>query len=72
MFNEQPDYIEGPQATDRFSDEVKFLLTIPHSVIVESEKAYRKQVDANPNRRGPKRKVKPSASPDPHASKDCK
>jgi len=48
----------------KFDAEIRFLLTVPHSTLVRREKAYRKKVAANPNRRGPKRKVKPSASPD--------
>ena len=66
------DCIEGVEAAERFSNELSFLLKVPHAVIVERETEYRKQVDANPNRRGPKRKVKPSASLGPHASRDCK
>jgi hypothetical protein len=37
------------------------VLSVSHEEIQRREAAYRKQVDANPNRRGPKRKVKPSA-----------
>jgi hypothetical protein len=36
---------------------VSALLEVPKSLIVKRQKAYRKAVDANPNRRGPKRKV---------------
>jgi hypothetical protein len=43
---------------------MKGLLAVPHSLLERRERAYRKKVEANPNRRGPKRKVKPSASPD--------
>jgi hypothetical protein len=38
------------------------LLTVSHEEMQRRESEYRKQVDANPRRRGPKRKVKPSAS----------
>jgi hypothetical protein len=40
------------------------LLSVSHAEIQRREREYRKQVDANPNRRGPKRKVKPS-TPEP-------
>jgi hypothetical protein len=58
---------EGPEAFRRFDDSVRQALSVPRSVIERRERAYRKKVDANPNRRGPKRKVTPSASPDPAA-----
>ena len=38
------------------------LLSVPHEEIKQREAAYRKQVEANPRKRGPKPKVKPSAS----------
>ena len=31
-------------------------ISVPKSLILRRQKAYRKRVDANPNRRGPKRK----------------
>jgi hypothetical protein len=60
-----PECHEGPEAFRRFDEGLRQLLTVPHSLIVRRERAYRKQVDANPHRRGPKRKVKPSASRGP-------
>jgi hypothetical protein len=62
-----PECIEGPEAFRRFDEGVRQILSVPHSLLVRRERAYRKRVEANPNRRGPKRKVKPSASPDPAA-----
>jgi hypothetical protein len=62
-----PNCIEGPEAFRRFDEGVKQILSVPHSTLVRRERAYRKQVEANPNRRGPKRKVSPSASPGPAA-----
>jgi len=50
---------EGPDAFSRFDAMMEKLFSVPHSVIAEREKAYRKKVDANPKRRGPKRKSKP-------------
>jgi hypothetical protein len=55
-----PECIEGPEAFRRFDEEVKFLLSVPHSTIARRERAYKKKSLANPNRRGPKPKVKPS------------
>jgi hypothetical protein len=56
-----PEMIEGPEAYTRFRDAMKNLLAVPHSVIKERiEKARRESLE-NPNRRGPKRKIKPSA-----------
>jgi hypothetical protein len=59
-----PECHEGPEAAKRFDSELSFVLNVPRPLIKRRERAYRKKVDANPNRRGPKRKVKPSASPD--------
>jgi len=57
-----PEYIEGPEAFRRFDEGVRNILSVPHSTLVRREKAYRKKVDANPNRRGPKRKAKRSGN----------
>lgn len=62
-----PECHEGPEAARRFDAEVDFILSVPHSLIERRERAYRKKVEANPNRRGPKRKIKPSASHGPAA-----
>ncbi len=59
-----PDCNEGPEAFQKFDTMVGSLLSVPRSVIVQREQEYRKQVEANPKRRGPKRKIKPSASHD--------
>ena len=47
-------------AFDRLVGQV---LTVSREEMKRREAAYQKQVDANPRKRGPKRKVKPSASP---------
>jgi hypothetical protein len=60
-----PECIEGPEAFQRFDEAMREILSVPHSLLAWRERAYRKKVDANPNRRGPKRKVKPSASHGP-------
>ena len=49
---------------DAFTNTVDRLLAVPREEIQRREKEYREKVDQNPKRRGPKRKVKASASPD--------
>jgi hypothetical protein len=56
-----PECHEGPQAFQRFDAGVCQILSVPHSTLVRRERAYKKKVAANPNRRGPKPKVKASA-----------
>ncbi len=57
-----PEMIEGPEAFQRFDEEVKFLLSVPHSTLARRERAYKKRSEQNPNRRGPKPKITPSVS----------
>jgi hypothetical protein len=52
----QPEYIEGKEAFQRFDNLMGALVAVPKATVEKREKAYRAQVDANPNRRGPKRK----------------
>ena len=47
-----------------FTNTVDSLLIVPREEMLRGEKEYRAQVAQNPKRRGPKRKVKASASPD--------
>lgn len=51
-----PECHEDEGAFERFDAMVSALLEVPKSLVVKRQKAYRKKVDANPNRRGPKRK----------------
>jgi hypothetical protein len=53
---------------DAFSSLVSRVISIPKTEIFRREAEYEKQAAMNPKRRGPKRKPKPSASPDPNAS----
>jgi hypothetical protein len=46
---------------DAFTKLVDRVLSVPHTEILRREQEYQKQVAQNPKRRGPKRKVKPSA-----------
>jgi hypothetical protein len=56
-----PECIEGPEAFRRFDEGVRQILSVPHSTLVRRERAYKKKSAKNPNRRGPKPKVNPSA-----------
>jgi len=55
------DCIEGPEAFRRFDESVRQILSVPHSTLVQRERAYKKKSLANPRRRGPKPKAKPTA-----------
>jgi hypothetical protein len=59
---ELPECHEGPEAYERFDATMSLLLAVPKSTVLKKQKAYRKKVDANPNRRGPKHK---SEQPEP-------
>jgi hypothetical protein len=56
-----PECIEGHEAFRRFDEGMTQILSVPHSTLARRERAYRKKVLANPNRRGPKPRIKPSA-----------
>jgi hypothetical protein len=56
-----PECVEGPEAFRRFDEAARQILSVPHSTLVRRERAYKKKSLANPHRRGPKPKVKPSA-----------
>ena len=58
--------IEGSEAWTRFTAEMKKALSVPHEEIQRRIEAHKAEAAKNPNRRGPKRKVKPSA-PEPSA-----
>ena len=60
-----PQFDEGPQATTRFKAAMRKILSVPHSEIQKREAEYQKHVAQNPRKRGPKKKIKPSASPAP-------
>ena len=66
-----PEYLEGPEAYERFRGAMQKVLTVSHNEIQRRIEAERAASAANPNRRGPKRKPKPGADPglgvSPHA-----
>ena len=47
---------------DAFKSLLGRVLAVPHAEIVRREAEYRRQAALNPKRRGPKPKIKPSAS----------
>jgi hypothetical protein len=51
-----------PSEFDTFTKLVDRVLSVPHAEIQRREQEYRRQVAQNPKRRGPKRKLKTSAS----------
>jgi hypothetical protein len=55
--------IEGPEAYKRFENAMRAVLAVPHSFVQARIAEHKRQADANPRKRGPKRKVNPSASP---------
>lgn len=48
------EYIGGPEASARFDALVRKVLSVPHEEILRREADYKRQLLANPNRRGPK------------------
>ncbi len=63
-----PECYEGPEAFERFDSTMSAILSVPKSLILRRQRAWRKKVDANPNRRGPKRKI--NRAPDPPKFED--
>lgn len=61
--DELPECHEGPEAYERFDATMTAFLAVPKSTILRKQRAYRKKVDANPNRRGPKRKTEQPLEP---------
>jgi hypothetical protein len=55
----QIEMVEGPEAWKRFEGVMKSVLAVPHSEIKKRIEEQREEAASNPNRRAPKRKVKP-------------
>lgn len=47
---------------ERFATAVERVMSVPKTEMLRREAEYKKQADLNPRKRGPKRKIKPSAS----------
>jgi len=56
-----PECNEGPEVAKRFDALVRKVLAVPHDENVRREAEYKRHSALNPNRRGPKPKIKPSA-----------
>lgn len=56
-----PEYNEGPESWTRFNAAMKHVMTVSKDDLNRRIEAERKVSEANPNKRGPKRKAKPSA-----------
>lgn len=56
-----------PKQFQAFDSLMGDLLAVPKSTIHARHKAHKEKAALNPKKRGPKRKVKPSASGDPDA-----
>jgi hypothetical protein len=56
--------VEGREAWTRFESAMKKVIAVPRAEIQRRIEEERKRAEANPRKRGPKRKVKPSAYPD--------
>ena len=54
---QRPEYIEGPEAAERFQKAMKGILAVPHDVIKKRIEEHREASAQNPNRRGPKPKA---------------
>lgn len=50
--------VEGVEAFHRFREATKAILAVPHSEIKKRVEEHRREAAKNPNRRGPKAKVK--------------
>jgi hypothetical protein len=50
------DMREGPAAFTTFQNAIRKILSVPRETILKREAEYKRRAEANPNRRGPKRK----------------
>ena len=50
------DMVEGPEAFKRFEAAMKKVVAVPRAVVQQRIEEQRKQAQANPNKRGPKKK----------------
>lgn len=56
VMKREPEYVEGPEAQQRFEKAMRKVLSVPHSEIQRRIEAERKASAANPRKRGPKPK----------------
>lgn len=58
----KPEYVEGREAWARFQKAMEKVIAVPHSEIQRRIEEHREDAAKNPRKRGPKSKIKPSAS----------
>lgn len=61
----EPQYVEGPEAWERFQNAMKGILAAPHDEIQRRIEEHRKEAARNPHRRGPKRKAESALALEP-------
>jgi hypothetical protein len=54
----KPEYVEGPEAWERFQGAMRKVLSDPHSEIQKRIEEHRRAAAQNPHKRGPKPKPK--------------
>jgi len=54
--SELPECHEGPGAFERFDTTMSALISVPKSLVLRRQRAYRKKLEAKPTHPGPKRK----------------
>jgi hypothetical protein len=57
----EPESVDGPATMARLDGVLRKVLSVSHEEIMRREAEYKWQSIANPNRRGPKPKIKASA-----------
>jgi hypothetical protein len=62
MSTRTPDFVEGTEAWSRFNAGMKTIMSVSKIELQRREAEYKKQADANPNKRGPKPKTAKQAS----------
>lgn len=63
----KPEYVEGPDAWTRFRGAMQKVMGVSHEELHRRIEAEKKKAALNPNKRGPKPKLNPSASHGPAA-----